>query len=284
MTHSNPSSTRLDNSFIPALILFCSLALLLLILMPPGSQSAVSDLDAAATAQFAAAMAAQTAVAQIIPLAPESVQSGRWQWQQFTTTAVEHPPVQLWFDVVEGGGVSGILSIYPNASDIPPEALTLVQQNGCNVGFAALNTTPITGVFASATEAFVQVDVAECTIKYFGPYNLPQPISGQFAVAYDDALTQFLLNPAEPTPIERGRRVFAMYCSACHGSYAEGAPGIPALNTDQVRGYTDEQVQTIIREGVINTVMPAWGSVLSAEDIQGVFELVRNIEILESGG
>ena len=261
-------------------MLICSLALLLLILLPPVGKTTVPSLDATATAQAAAWMTAQTAVAQMTPHAPDSVQIGRWQWQQFTTAATEYPPVQLWFDVSEGGGVSGVLSIYPNTTDIPPQALTLVQQNGCNVEFETLDTAVITGVFASTTEAFVRIDVSECTIKYFGPYSLAQPVHGQFMIAYDEIVTQLLLNPAEPTPIERGRRVFAQYCSGCHGSYAEGAPGIPALNTDQVRGYTDEELSNIVRNGVINTTMPAWGAVLSEEDILGTLELVRSIEVL----
>ncbi|MCA9903820.1 MAG: c-type cytochrome, partial [Anaerolineae bacterium] len=116
--------------------------------------------------------------------------------------------------------------------------------------------------------------------KFYGPVTLGEPLQGEFDVAYDAELTEMIRNPAELTPIERGRRVFATYCSACHGSYAEGLPGIPSLNTDQVRSYTDEQLLTIISNGVINTAMPAWGIVLSPEDLQGAFELVRNIEIL----
>jgi mono/diheme cytochrome c family protein len=217
---------------------------------------------------------------------PGEAQVGHWQWTRFHSPAESHPPVQMWFDIDDSGGVNGVLSIYPDDPSIPESARTLIQQNGCNVSIEALESAEFSVSFYSSTDAHVRVSVSECAVKFYGPVALAEPLNGEFAVAHDEALTQALLHPAEVelTPIERGRRVFAQYCSACHGAYAEGAPGIPALNTDQVRRYSDEQLMNIIRNGVSSTIMPAWGSVLSAEDLQGVFELVRQIEVLESGG
>lgn len=241
----------------------------------------VSACGTIATPSWTPTAAPTPTATPIVPIDPNAAAIGRWQWQRFTTAVQEYPPVQLWFDLSEGGEVSGVLSIYPNASDIPAQALTLVQQNGCNIEFDGLALPSVVGVFATTTQAFVQVEVTECTIKYFGPYQLAQPISGQFVVAYDEALTQLILNPAEPTPLERGRRVFAQYCSGCHGSYAEGMPGIPALNTDQVRGYSDEQLLTIVSQGVVNTTMPAWGVVLRPDDLDGVLAFIRNLTVID---
>lgn len=219
------------------------------------------------------------------PIDPATAEVGRWQWTQFFASTETYPPVQLWVDVDDAGAVNGVLSIYPNYPDIPPAALTLIQQNGCNLAIESLRDAMIDGYFYTPREARVHVNVTECSVKYYGTVTLSEPLNGAFVIAYDDTLTQAILHPVEIelTPIERGQRVFAQYCSACHGADAEGAPGIPALNTDQVRGYSDEQVLTIISSGVINTVMPAWGNVLSDEDLDGVFQLVRNIEILEAG-
>jgi cytochrome c553 len=187
-------------------------------------------------------------------------------------------PVQLWIDVDELGNVKGVLSIYPNYPEIPQAALSLIQQNGCNVPIESLSTPSITGFFYSETQARIHVNVAECNVKFYGPVVLPNPLRGEFNVAYDAELTDLIRRPRELTPIERGLRVFVQYCSACHGSHAEGMPGIPSLHTDQVRNYTDEQLDSIIRNGVVNTVMPAWGNVLSPEDFAGVIELIRNID------
>ena len=223
-----------------------------------------------------------TAAPPLTPVDPSTVQVGRWQWISFTSNTEAYPPAQLWIDVDDTGSVNGVLSIYPNYPEIPQAALTLIQQNGCNFTVESLGDAAptVSGFFYSATQARMRVNVTECNVKFYGPVSLLEPLSGEFDVAYNAELTDSILNPRELTRIERGQRVFAQFCSACHGAYAEGMPGIPALNTDQVRSYTDEQLDTIIRNGVPNTVMPAWGVVLSLEDFAGVIELVRNIEIL----
>lgn len=216
------------------------------------------------------------------PIDPALAQTGRWLWTDFRTPVGAYPPVQIWMDVSEGGVVNGLFSIYPNYPEIPAAALTLIQQNGCNVNFKSLEEattdSPISGRFIAPTEARIHIDVSECAVKYYGNISLQESLQGNFVVKYNDAMTQSLLNPEPPTPLERGQNVFSLYCSGCHGTFAEGAPGIPSLHTDQVRNYTDYQILTIVRNGVINTVMPAWGSVLSEEDIAGVLELVRHID------
>ena len=216
----------------------------------------------------------------LTPIDPATATVGRWQWTSFSSDSETYPPAQLWIDVDDAGNVNGVLSIYPNYPEIPQAALTLIQQNGCNLAIESLNDSAVAGFFFGETQARIHVNVTECSVKFYGPVTLLEPLSGEFDVAYDAELTDLILHPRELMPIERGQRVFAQYCSACHGSYAEGMPGIPALNTDQVRAYTDEQLDTIVRNGVLNTVMPAWGVVLSPEDFAGVIELVRNIEIL----
>lgn len=213
------------------------------------------------------------------PIDPADATVGRWQWTNFTTEAEVYPPVQLWVDV-SIDGVNGVLSIYPDYDEIPEASRTLIQQNGCNFEIESLNADGVDGFFYSPTQARIQVNVNECNVKFYGPVTLREPLIGEFDIAYDAEMTELILHPRELTPIERGKQVFAQYCSGCHGSYAEGLPDIPALDTDQVRGYTDEQLDTIVRNGVAGTTMPAWGNVLSPENFAGVIELIRNIEIL----
>ncbi len=209
---------------------------------------------------------------------PSTAAVGRWQWTSYTSDVVDYPPAQVWIDVNDTGAVNGVLSIYPNYPEIPQAALTLIQQNGCNFTIESLNDSTVNGFFYSETQARVRVHVTECNVKFYGPVTLLEPLAGEFDIAFDPDLTDLILHPRELTPIERGQRIFAQYCSACHGSYGEGMPAIPSLHTDQVRGYTDEQLDTIVRNGVINTVMPAWGVVLSPEDFAGVIELVRHLD------
>ncbi len=48
-----------------------------------------------------------------------------------------------------------------------------------------------------------------------------------------------------------GRSYFKVYCSQCHGTGAEGAPGYPNLNDDEwIWGGTTEQIYTTLTHGV----------------------------------
>ncbi|MGQ9908134.1 MAG: c-type cytochrome [Candidatus Flexifilum sp.] len=213
---------------------------------------------------------------------PASVQPGHWQWRSFHTDAAAHPPAQLWLDVAAGGAAHGVLSIYPDDPAIPQSGRTLIQQNGCNVELNTLTPeadSPFSVHLISRVVARIAVDVSECTVRYFGPVTLAEPLRGEFVVAYDAELTEMLIRAASQplTPVEIGRNVFARNCSGCHGSYGEGMPGIPGLVTDQVRGYTDEQILTIVRSGVNNAAMPAWGNILSEEELLGTLAFIREL-------
>lgn len=218
------------------------------------------------------------------PVDAASVQVGRWTWTRFTTPAETYPPVQMWLDVAEGGEVSGLLSIYPSGAEVPEAARTPIQLNGCNVEIESLDMGGVLGAFYDVTEAVVYVDVSACNVKFFGPVTLTEPLQGELVLQYNDAVTQALLNPEEVvlTPIEEGRQVFALYCSGCHGSYAEGISSTPGLNTDDVQKKSDDELLATIANGVINTDMPAWGAVLTEAQMAGVMELIRNLDVLES--
>lgn len=94
------------------------------------------------------------------------------------------------------------------------------------------------------------------------------------------------LLPVESAPVARvqdfarianGRRLFDLHCAVCHGVQAEGAPNWrfrdesghfppPPLNgTAHAWHHPWEELHEIIRDGQNN--MPAWGGVLSSEEI-----------------
>ena len=88
-----------------------------------------------------------------------------------------------------------------------------------------------------------------------------------------------------------GRSAFAVNCSQCHGSGAEGAAGYPNLNDDDwLWGGSLERIAHTIRHGVRNdsdedarfSEMPAYGrdEVLEPEQID---EVVRYVISLSSG-
>lgn len=77
--------------------------------------------------------------------------------------------------------------------------------------------------------------------------------------------------------IANGKRVFTRHCAECHGANAEGDPNWryrdasgqfppPALNgTAHAWHHPLDELHGTIRDGVNN--MPAWGAVLSPEEI-----------------
>jgi cytochrome c oxidase cbb3-type subunit 3 len=74
-----------------------------------------------------------------------------------------------------------------------------------------------------------------------------------------------------------GERLFATYCTVCHGSDARGAKGFPNLrDSEWLYGGAPKTIETTILNGRSGT-MPAWGSVLSKQDIFDTAEYVRTL-------
>ncbi len=215
-----------------------------------------------------------------------SLQPGRWTGTRFrAANNTPLPPMQILVDVGEDGAVSGVLSLYP--TNVPESAAPLVATNGCNIEFDALprdddGTTGITGVFTSSTTAVIQLNITDCAVKFYGPVVLEGRISGQYHVSYNETATLTLLNPEEQvlTPLQMGIGVFSNYCSACHGIYGQGAPGIPTLDTPEIRARSDAELLEIINLGLEGGLMPAWGEILSEEQKAGVLLVLRDPSVL----
>ncbi|MCI4660824.1 MAG: cytochrome-c oxidase, cbb3-type subunit III [Neomegalonema sp.] len=87
-----------------------------------------------------------------------------------------------------------------------------------------------------------------------------------------------------------GAAAFAVNCSQCHGSGAQGFVGYPNLNDDDwLWGGTLEEIHTTITHGVRNTTdddaryseMPAFGEILEKEQIDEVANYVLSLGNLE---
>ena len=85
--------------------------------------------------------------------------------------------------------------------------------------------------------------------------------------------------PAETDPATgglaaQGAEIFSTSCGGCHGSDLQGGVG-PALGAGSViAGRADAAVQAVIEDG--RGGMPAWGSVLSTEEIEALIAFLRS--------
>ena len=74
-----------------------------------------------------------------------------------------------------------------------------------------------------------------------------------------------------------GKRLFATYCTQCHGSDAGGARGFPNLtDNDWQYGGTPEAIQQSILLGR-QAAMPAWGAIIGEEGTQNVAAYVEHL-------
>ena len=82
----------------------------------------------------------------------------------------------------------------------------------------------------------------------------------------------------DPEALKIGERLYASYCTACHGSDARGVPGFPNLaDGDWLYGGTPQAIETSILKGR-NGVMPPWEQPLGgAQGVTDVAQYVLNL-------
>jgi cytochrome c oxidase cbb3-type subunit 3 len=79
----------------------------------------------------------------------------------------------------------------------------------------------------------------------------------------------------DETALKVGERLYANYCTTCHGSDARGARGYPNLRDgDWIWGGTPDAIKTTIMQGR-QAAMPAWEAPLGGE--RGVDEVAQYI-------
>lgn len=82
-----------------------------------------------------------------------------------------------------------------------------------------------------------------------------------------------------PEMITAGSRLFNIACKTCHGVDAYGTPMAPALNNVLFLSQTpDAAIYQIIAGGVSGTMMPAWGSRLTDQELQSLVAYLRSLE------
>ena len=100
----------------------------------------------------------------------------------------------------------------------------------------------------------------------------------KYGPIFQQYLTQDIEKVAQdPKALAIGQRLFANYCTACHGSDAKGGPGFPNLrDNDWLYGGDAAQIKTTIMEGR-QGAMPIWGSILGAEGVEKVATFVESL-------
>lgn len=84
--------------------------------------------------------------------------------------------------------------------------------------------------------------------------------------------------PASPARRDLGK-LYAEFCSGCHGAKLEGGSAPSLLGPDWKYGGDDESLATIIRAGHPQQGMPAFGATVSEQEIRGLIVYLR-----EQGG
>lgn len=71
-----------------------------------------------------------------------------------------------------------------------------------------------------------------------------------------------------------GSEIYATNCAACHGAALEGGIGPNLIDAEWIHGGQASQVIGIIRNGVLDKGMVAWGGILSPDQINQVASYV----------
>jgi mono/diheme cytochrome c family protein len=126
------------------------------------------------------------------------------------------------------------------------------------------------------------------------PVNADRPPSALetrlFGMALRAAVARNAASESEPPPpseddLTAGAEIYTEMCARCHGDSAGGAntlgasfyPPAPRL-TGKPSTYGERELFWIIKHGIRNTAMPAWGSLLSDEDIHNVAAAVTRFD------
>jgi len=72
----------------------------------------------------------------------------------------------------------------------------------------------------------------------------------------------------------RGARIYAVTCAACHGENGQGGTALAINDPDKLQQFDDEWYAETIAQGRPAQGMPAWGTVLSPQQIGDLVALI----------
>lgn len=74
------------------------------------------------------------------------------------------------------------------------------------------------------------------------------------------------------------RAFYAEFCATCHGENWEGGLAESLADGKWVYGTGDDQIASVILQGVEDEGMPAWEGILSEDQVQRMVVLIRSME------
>jgi len=125
-------------------------------------------------------------------------------------------------------------------------------------------------------------------------YSMRTPVEGTVARGFipypykgftDSMLTTPLVNPLPFTQevVDRGKKEFEIYCSPCHGYYAQGDsrlhgqfPAPPSLHSDKVTNWPDGRIYHVITNGQNN--MPSYEKQVARDDRWAIIHYLRVLQ------
>jgi len=119
------------------------------------------------------------------------------------------------------------------------------------------------------------------------PMEPPRPVLGPKGEEGAKRAGRELVNPlpVDMPTLERGRKVYEIYCIVCHGKRAEGngpivGPGLfpapPSLHTPQARGFPDGHIFHVISRG--QKKMPSYADRIDPDERWAVVHYVRALQ------
>jgi mono/diheme cytochrome c family protein len=76
----------------------------------------------------------------------------------------------------------------------------------------------------------------------------------------------------------KGAELYAARCAACHGSEGQGGPVAkePLNSPEYLATHSDEEIRQTVISGIPGTAMPAYGDILTLDDIKDILAFFRS--------
>jgi len=72
-----------------------------------------------------------------------------------------------------------------------------------------------------------------------------------------------------------GQQIYERYCVVCHGEGGEGVAGYTPSLRPILRSRSEAELRQAIKEGKPGTEMPAWGTLLSQDEVEGLLRFLK---------
>lgn len=94
----------------------------------------------------------------------------------------------------------------------------------------------------------------------------------------EDLEAKFLAAVTDEMLLTQARGIYNERCAACHGTNGEGLIGPNLTDRNWLHGNSVGEIAVVMNEGVLSKGMPAWGQVLSQDDLVAIVGFVKSLE------